>query len=179
MINIRGRIIARKIVFIYFYMKYFWDFLPRQDWILDDIYQAVKSVLLEDVDLQELKKTLQLGGKQLNDWESTTKYIMTNFFKKDQQIIDWSYIVKVAPFFDEFKAEVEQKVDELADTFKFEEMDIIDRAIFLLWYVEFKKFKTDAKLVLNEMIELAKRYWDEGSPKLINGIGHHLFWLAN
>ena len=25
---------------------------------------------------------------------------------------------------------------------------------------------------MNEMIEISKRYGDEGSPKLINGIGH-------
>ena len=46
----------------------------------------------------------------------------------------------------------------MARSFKFEEMDIVDRAIFLLGYVEKRKVGTEPKLILNEMIELAKRY---------------------
>jgi transcription termination factor NusB len=38
--------------------------------------------------------------------------------------------------------------------------------------VEYIVHKTPIKIVLNEMIEIAKRYGDEGAPKLINGIGH-------
>jgi len=45
----------------------------------------------------------------------------------------------VAPFFDEFKDQVEEQVNMRAKTFKFEEMDIVDRAIFLLGYVEAAK----------------------------------------
>jgi transcription termination factor NusB len=37
-------------------------------------------------------------------------------------------------------------------------MDIIDRAIFLLGYIEFVEVKNPKPVVLNEMIELAKRY---------------------
>ncbi len=174
MVNIRGRIVARKAVFIYFYMRYFWEFLPREDWVLDDVYQAVKAVLLKDIDYEEFKKQLKQSKNQLGSWEEIINYILNNFFQKDIEIVDGAYIDSTAPFFDEFKNEVEQKVDLLARSFKFGEMDIIDRAIFLLGYVEKKKLGTDPKLILNEMIELAKRYWDEGSPKLINGIGHYL-----
>lgn len=174
MVNIRGRIIARKAVFIYFYMRYFWEFLPRQDWVLDDVYQAVKAALLKEIDYSEFKKQLELSQSQLKDRENVISYVLNNFFQKEIDIVDGAYIDKIAPFFDEFKNEVEQKVDLLARSFKFEEMDIVDRAIFLLGYVEKRKVGTEPKLILNEMIELAKRYWDEGSSKLINGIGHHL-----
>jgi transcription termination factor NusB len=37
-------------------------------------------------------------------------------------------------------------------------MDYIDRAIFLLGYIEYDQLKSPKALVLNEMIELAKRY---------------------
>jgi transcription termination factor NusB len=47
-------------------------------------------------------------------------------------------------------------------------MDFIDRAIFLLGYIEYKELGVDKPLVLNEMVELAKRYGDEGSYRLIN-----------
>lgn len=38
--------------------------------------------------------------------------------------------------------------------------------------MEFLELKTPKEIVLNEMIELAKRYGDDQSPKLLNGIGH-------
>jgi transcription termination factor NusB len=44
----------------------------------------------------------------------------------------------------------------------------------LLGYIEYDQLKSPKALVLNEMIELAKRYWDEASPKLINAIGDNL-----
>jgi transcription termination factor NusB len=49
-------------------------------------------------------------------------------------------------------------------------MDIIDQAIFLLWFTEYELFHTPKEILINEMIELCKRYSDAWSPKLINGI---------
>lgn len=49
-------------------------------------------------------------------------------------------------------------------------MDEIDQAIFLAGGIEALVHKTPLKILMNEMIEIAKRYGDEGSPKLINGI---------
>jgi transcription termination factor NusB len=40
-------------------------------------------------------------------------------------------------------------------------MDTIDQAIFLLGYIEDKVLQTPKEVLLNEMIELAKRYSDE------------------
>ena len=53
-------------------------------------------------------------------------------------------------------------------------MDVIDQALFLLGYMERKQLQTPKEVLLNELIELAKRYCDEGSPKLINGIMHKI-----
>jgi len=41
--------------------------------------------------------------------------------------------------------------------------------------VEYTHLGTPKEVVLNEMVELAKRYGDESSPKLLNGIGHKIF----
>jgi N utilization substance protein B len=54
-------------------------------------------------------------------------------------------------------------------------MDPIDETLLLLWYVEYKTINTPKEVVINEMVELAKRYADEWSPKLINGILHEIF----
>jgi transcription termination factor NusB len=63
-------------------------------------------------------------------------------------------------------------VEQHATTFSFDKMDPMDKAIFLAWGVEYIIHKTPVKIILNEMIEIAKRYGDEWAPKLINGIGH-------
>ncbi|MBQ9553766.1 hypothetical protein IJU97_02095 [bacterium] len=54
-------------------------------------------------------------------------------------------------------------------------MDPIDEVLLLLGYIEYKTIQTPKEVVINEMVELAKRYADEGSPKLVNGILHELF----
>ena len=41
--------------------------------------------------------------------------------------------------------------------------------------VEYEQIGTPPQVIINEMVELAKRYGDASSPKLINGIGHYLF----
>lgn len=63
-------------------------------------------------------------------------------------------------------------IDKHCTTFSFEKMDPIDKAIFLAGGIEHIIHKTPKQVLLNEMIEIAKRYGDEGAPKLINGIGH-------
>lgn len=53
-------------------------------------------------------------------------------------------------------------------------MDLIDRVLFVLGYIEYTELRTPKEVMLNEMVELAKRYGDDSSSKLINGIGHKL-----
>lgn len=38
--------------------------------------------------------------------------------------------------------------------------------------MEYLAHQTPKEVLINEMIEIAKRYGDDSSPKLINGIGH-------
>ena len=59
-------------------------------------------------------------------------------------------------------------VNEHTVTFGYDEMDLMDRVIFVLGYAEFLLIKTPKEIILNEMVELAKRYGDDKSSKLIN-----------
>ena len=61
-------------------------------------------------------------------------------------------------------------VDTYTTTFSYQQMDVIDQSLFLLGYTEWKVLDTPREVLINEMIELAKRYSDEGAPRLINGI---------
>lgn len=88
--------------------------------------------------------------------------------------IDFDYISKVGIAFPKYIETIQQKVDQYAQTFKYHEMDPLDQAIFLLGYTEWKELDTPKEVMLNEMIELAKRYSDEGAPRLLNGIMHKI-----
>jgi N utilization substance protein B len=65
---------------------------------------------------------------------------------------------------------MERAVDTYTESFNYQQMDAIDQAIFLLWYTEWKVLGTPKEILINEMVELAKRYSDSGAPKLVNGI---------
>jgi len=75
--------------------------------------------------------------------------------------------------------EIKEKVNTYAQTFQYDQMDPLDQAIFLLGYTERKELQTPKEVIINEMIELAKRYSDEGAPKLLNGIMHKIIAAEN
>lgn len=188
-----ARINGRKVVLSYFYerlvaenikqlsnlvkfekeeksLKFFdtaWKKLTEKEIeMLKDICKNIKEVEVK-VDFDKIYTDDSL--------EEDVYYIINNFFKKEKQKwIDVDYVFKVSKEYSTYKNEVQNKVDELAKTFRFKEMDIIDRAIFLLGYIEFEKIKTPKPVILNEMVELSKRYGDEWSYKLINGIWDRL-----
>ena len=99
----------------------------------------------------------------------------TNGDKTKSEIADMVDVSFLKPLVQEWKTyypAVIAAVNNNSTTFWFEKMDPIDKAIFLWGGVEYLVHKTPLKIIMNEMIEIAKRYGDEGAPKLINGIGH-------
>ena len=98
-------------------------------------------------------------------------YYLKNFFDKwDEKDIDVDYVLKMMWSFEKYVEQTKKMVNQYADSFHYDEMDIVDQAIFLLWYTEYQLFHTPKEILINEMIELCKRYSDAGSPKLVNGI---------
>jgi transcription termination factor NusB len=53
-------------------------------------------------------------------------------------------------------------------------MELLKKSIFLLGYTEKKILDTDAKVIVNEMVELAKRFGGYETYKLVNSILHKL-----
>jgi N utilization substance protein B len=78
----------------------------------------------------------------------------------------------VGTAFPNYVEEVKTIVNSYTETFNYEQMDIMDQAIFLLGYTENKVLETPKEILINEMVEIAKRYSDDGASKLINGIMH-------
>ena len=84
------------------------------------------------------------------------------------------YLFSVGVSLSKYKEELKEKVNKYITTFSYDKMDTMDQALFLLGYVEWKVLDTPKEVLLNELVELGKRYADTGSTKLINGIMHKI-----
>ncbi len=175
--NIKARINARKILLVYYYEQYFFLMAGDNQTAITDIDKIRKIVanpgddLEENVDLAQVFKDGYYG-----DFDREIVYIIENYFEKfETSEIDFEYIKELGPRFSESIDPVRKLVDTYAATFGYDSMDLMDRVLFILWYVEYTHLDTPKEVVLNEMVELAKRYGDESSPKLLNGIGHKIF----
>jgi transcription termination factor NusB len=97
------------------------------------------------------------------------------FDKWDVEEIDMDYVMKVWWAYEQYLQEAIDSINKHTQSFTFQEMNTMNQALFILWYVERKVLDTPKEILLNELVELAKRYDDEWSPKLINGIMHKIF----
>jgi len=175
--NIKARINARKILLVYFYEQYFFILASKKDTVLGNIDKVRKIVANpgdeDDIDINIAKV---MENDYYGDFDHEIVYIIENYFAKvEHEDIDFDYIKNVWPYFAKYKDLVHEAVDKHAVTFGYDSMDLMDRVLFILGYIEFVELKTPKEIVLNEMVELAKRYGDDSSPKLLNGIGHKIF----
>ncbi len=193
--DIQARITARKISLIYIYQRLFVENISIDIQELDSVSKnqdtkdieftwdtSVLKQLMNKSDIEsdsisseraiEIVQTLYTNDSL---WEDIEYIIDIGFTKsKSKNKIDYGYIKKLLTKFDKYQSIVVEKIDEHTQTFNYEEMDIMDRTVFLLGYIENNEFDTPKNVLINEMIELAKNYWDAGSAKLINGIADNI-----
>ena len=175
--NIKARINARKIVLSYLYQHCFFVNLLSEDKVLTDSlfmdYIFKTDEWMYDTEKDKLKEQIKKHLKiyTLEDFKEFADWF---FDERKHEDIDFDYISNVGIQFPKYIDEVLEKVNEHIQTFSYRQMDALDQAIFLLGYTEWKEIETPKEVLLNEMIELAKRYSDEWAPKLINGIMHKI-----
>ena len=126
----------------------FIDYIFKTD---DKMYDEGKEKFIEQMKAYERLFTL----------EDFKDFIDCFFDQRPVEDIDFDYISKVGLTFTKYIDEVKEKVNQYAQTFEYDQMDPLDQAIFLLGYAERKELETPKEVLLNEMIELAKRYSDE------------------
>jgi len=69
------------------------------------------------------------------------------------------------------KDELDKKINDISKNWKFDRISPVDKAIIRLALYELSCEKdTPPAVIINEAIELAKRYSDENSARFINGI---------
>lgn len=67
-------------------------------------------------------------------------------------------------------ASLDESIVKHADNWRFERLAAIDRAILRLAIYELRATDTPRKVVLNEAVELAKKFSSEDSGAFVNGI---------
>lgn len=178
MMNIAARIVARKVVLTYFYEKMISDYLVHNEHMLTEInnISLATSVLSqkEEDAMPQITSSLKAQFSSANFDEDITYIVKNSFEKHIETGIDFEYINTVGRSYDTYKDEIGVMVNKYASSFKYEDMDLIDRVIFLLGYAEYKTLKTPKEIVMNETVELAKKYGDDGTSKLVNGILHKI-----
>lgn len=155
--SMKARIVSRKI----FVMSIYEQLVGQNAIDMSDNYDfpLYKDTSLAMSQMVYMAKRFFTNGEKE---ESEDIYDMVDIAFLKEMILWWMTAVPA----------VVRAVQSHATTFSFEKMDPMDKAIFLAGGVEYLIHKTPVKIILNEMIEIAKRYGDEGAPKLINGIGH-------
>lgn len=173
--DIRARINARKIAVSYLYQHCFFCSVIKKDQIVTDTlfadyvfktdnekFDVAREALIEKIRTHEF----------LANEEDVKEFVDMFFDNWTEADIDYDYLIPVVLALPKYEQELIKHIDDYATTFKYDDMDLIDQSIFLLGYLEWKVIESPKEVILNEMIEIAKRYSDEWSPKLINGILH-------
>lgn len=108
-------------------------------------------------------------------WDDEKDFsIIANGLRIDLDEVDREYITLIRDHYTEFESEVESLVNPLLKQFQRKDLEAIKKAIFILGYTEWKVLGTDDKVIINEMIELAKRFGGSDVYKLVNGVFHEL-----
>jgi len=164
-------------VLSYFYQRCFFHNLWKQNIALSEVL-SVQNIFASQWDVfeQSKKELLQKIEDELsisND-ENLDYFINIFFDKRKVDEIDMDYVIRVWSAFEQYLSEAIEQINSHTQSFSFFEMNTMNQAIFVLGYVERKVLETPKEILLNELIELAKRYDDEWSPKLINWIMHKI-----
>ena len=176
--NIKARIIARKIVFCYFFEQYFFTLSGKKTALLEEVEKIAEH--MHDPETPNIVLAEKMDANYYSASDEEVAYIIKRFFEnqwKEEEIKvdpDREYIKLIAPLFWKYEPIVRDLVNTYTVSFKFDEMDVLDRVIFVLGYVEWKEMWTPREVMINEMVEFGKRYGDESSSKLLNGIAHKL-----
>lgn len=173
--DISHRIHARKVVLSYFYQRYFFLLAANDDTLIKESL-GIAQTFPDHEDFSEQHDLLVglLNDYNHEDPDDVVEYLGDHIFDKWKDQIDMEYVMKMMPAFDIYHAVVAELVDTHATTFSFAKMDTIDKALFVLGYAEHKVLNTPKEIIINEVVELAKRYADDGSAKLLNGIMHKM-----
>ncbi len=159
--NIMARINARKIVLSYFYQRNFFSSSFQQENIVSDVLFANDVFASEQERYGEEKEMFnaQIQGILAQDAFELFDYIITHFFDQwKRDTIDMDYVFTVGTKLEQYREKIKTLVNTYIDSFEYEKMSLMNQALFALGYIEWKELGTEKEILINEMLELAKRY---------------------
>jgi len=138
---------------------------------IDGVFESSEDYSDRKMDLIQSLHKINTSSNSDEDFS----YLIENVFDEWIDTVDMDYVLQVGRLIPKIYSEISVYVDKYTSTFWFESMWIMEQALFVLWYAEWKVFETPKEILLNELVELSKRYADDGSAKLLNGIMHKIF----
>ncbi len=187
--SIGQRINARKIALWYIYRDLFFKeptpssyhaFPTQEEWSLTheevDIDYDFMTTMWVQEEYEKNKEMVPVEWKSwLSDDQSDDLAMITNGLHIEPKEVDWWFVYQLIDAYPHYIKKVSTLIGPLLTQFQRDELDPIKKTIFILWYTEYKTSKgTDDKVIINEMIELSKRFWWIELYKLTNSIFHKL-----
>ena len=175
--DISQRILARKIVFSYYYMRL------TSEHIHDEYVPTASTTQLTDGDFSIEIDMRESEGSDLyrsHRCDDTTRlediyHIMQYAFETTAEDVDGVYVEQMTLQYLAYRSQIQSLLQPFMTNFWFDQMDITKQSLLLVWLVEYHIIHSPTQVILNETVELAKRYATEETYKGINGILHAYF----
>jgi transcription termination factor NusB len=174
--DILHRIHARKVVLGAIYQYYFFLRLAAQHGVVQDSLALAHTFTeSEDFGVEKEQLVASFASMQAESMDDDyIAYVLQYVYESWWDSVDYPYMERMLQKISSYTPTIEKLVNTYVTSFSFDDMDPMDKALFTLGCVEYKEFETPKEVLLNELVELAKRYADPGSSKLINGIMHKI-----
>lgn len=180
--NIGHRINARKIMFAYLYTDFFYRNYQKTE---QKEATSIAAKLALGEDNEDFLKSMNMheiieSDSEIIEWtswlglEEQEFSVIAHGMRMDLDEVDRDYIGSIFHNYKDLEWDIAKKVDPLLTQFKWNDLEAMKKALFVLWYTEYTVLGTDKKVVINEMIELAKRYGGVEVYKLVNSVFHEL-----
>ena len=166
---------SRKAIFLYFCQRLFKAHEVQDEKQLD-IDSGQYHTFLGSF---EQKESIQ--APIIYDIDSDIWYIARYQLDHDSHVwdIDREYTRLLWSAYQEYVQTIASRIDPFTTKFRYADMDTAKQAILLLGIMEHDIVHTDAHVIINECVELAKTYEDITTSKLINAILHRALECSN
>ena len=158
--SIIHKVKSRKIAFLYYYQHHF---IQRINY-----YDISETIAEEPILGQDL--ILELTQQQNHN---PIVSIASQLWYQDN-MYDRGFAQDLIQAYPLFEDQMVQIIKPYTATFDYTEMNAIEQAILHLGYTEYMQVHTPYKIIIDQMVEIAKRYSTPSSAKLINGVLHTL-----
>ena len=99
--------------------------------------------------------------------------VLNNYLKRDDKTTKTDEVEFITKYLSEIKKNNEDilsKINENMTGWSFDRIGYVERAIFIYSIYELITKEIPQEIVINEAIELAKKYGDDKTPDFINGV---------